>query len=281
MDDISCAVIVPAGPNDDTVDTLRSVRRYMESRYRIIVVDDTGGTLADVTDVDVIAAPSGAPGGQGGLWVKLAAGYRHALRVMDPDVVLRLDADALMIGPGLVPAAAARFAADPGVGMLGSYRVGTDGGRRDWSPAARILATETGPLGLRHPAARRTLRRLRDAAARTGYVPGEHPLGACYLHSGAAVRRIAELGLLDLPELAASGLGEDHIFGLVTMAAGFRIADFGGPADPLAVSWKGLPQHPAELVARGKLVTHSVRSYQGLTEPEIRAYFGSIRGGAT
>ena len=38
---------------------------------------------------------------------------------------------------------------------------------------------------------------------------------------------------------------------LLTIAAGFRIGDFGGPADPLALRWRGLPAHPAELLAGG------------------------------
>jgi hypothetical protein len=282
MVDISCAVVVPAGPADDTLDTLDSVLQYVSPPRRVIVVDDTGGRLAglDRPDVDVIPAPPRAPGGQGGLWVKLCAGYRHALDTFDPDIILRLDADALMLGPGLVERAGAKFhggrsTSHRPLGMLGSYRIGPDGGRRDWTPAARLLALEAGVLGLRRPAVRRTLRNLLTAA--TGYRSGEHPLGACYLHTAAAVRAMRAAGYLDLPELAASGLGEDHLFALATVAAGFRIDDFGGPDDPLAVTWKGLPDAPERLVARGKLVTHSVRSYGTLTEPQIRARFRALR----
>jgi hypothetical protein len=64
---------------------------------------------------------------------------------------------------------------------------------------------------------------------------------------------------------------------LMTVASGYKIADFGGPEHPLAVKWNGLPAHPAELLAKGKLVTHSVRSWGDLTEREIRSIFAQAR----
>ena len=67
---------------------------------------------------------------------------------------------------------------------------------------------------------------------------------------------------------------------LLTIAAGFRIGDFGGPADPLALRWHGLPAHPAELLAGVKLITHSVRSWGDLTEGQIRSIFAEARATA-
>jgi hypothetical protein len=64
---------------------------------------------------------------------------------------------------------------------------------------------------------------------------------------------------------------------LLTRAAGYRIGDFGGPIDPLALKWQGLPAHPADLLNAGKLVTHSVRSWQDLTERQIRDIFAKER----
>ena len=119
---------------------------------------------------------------------------------------------------------------------------------------------------------------LRSRADANGYEPGEHPLGGAYIHSGAAVRAMHRNGWLDLPLLAHSGMGEDHLFSLLTVAAGFRIADFGGPDDPLAVRWRGLPAHPSQLLADGKLVTHSVRSWEDLDEAAIRRLFAAARG---
>lgn len=74
-----------------------------------------------------------------------------------------------------------------------------------------------------------------------------------------------------------SNLCDDHIMPLLTVAGGYRIADFGGPADPLALRWRGLPAHPLDLLAAGKLATHSVRSWADLDEQQIRAIFAEAR----
>ena len=52
--------------------------------------------------------------------------------------------------------------------------------------------------------------------------------------------------------------------GLLTVAAGYRIADFGGPGDPTAMRWRGLPAHPHDLLSNQKLLTHSVRFWGSL-----------------
>ena len=281
---VQVAVIIPAGPHDDVADTMASVIRYTVPSRIVVVIDDTGppaggpGTIGGPwPDTVVLPAPGGAPGGQGGLWVKLATGYRWLLDRYEPAIILRLDADALIIGPGLEAAAETAFARDSRVGMLGSYRVGPDGGQRDASWASRRLRVEMGPRGLLHPKRRSTLRRCRRAARGHGYTDGESALGGAYLHRYQAAQSIDDRGWFSQPWLASSQLGEDHIMALLTVAAGHRIGDFGGPADPLALTWRGLPAHPADLLAAGKLVTHSVRSWPGLTEAQIRDLFARAR----
>ncbi len=288
---VRIAVVIPAGPRDDILDTLASVVEYTEPSRIIVVIDDTGTLAEDPApvrdlseDIAVIAAPPRAPGAYGGLWVKLAAGYTWVLDRFRPRVILRMDADALMLGAGIEAAAERAFARDPGTGMLGSYRIGPDGGPRDFSPAARILRAEEGMRGLVHPRCRSRVRHYARLARRNGYIPGEHALGAAYLHSYQAARDLHQAGWFREPRLAPASLGEDHLMAMLTIAAGYRIGDFGGPADPLALRWRGLPTHPSELLAAGKLITHSVRSWGDLTERQIRSIFagaratGSIRG---
>jgi hypothetical protein len=72
-------------------------------------------------------------------------------------------------------------------------------------------------------------------------------------------------------------VSEDHLFGLMAVAAGFRIGDFGGPDDPFALRWKGLPCGPEELLSRSKLVTHSVRSWADMDEGAVRRAFAEHR----
>lgn len=282
MRSTALAVVIPAGPADNVSDTVASVLHFTTSPRLIVVVDDTDQKLqssleAQSSDIRVIPAPARAPGALGGLWVKLAAGYRCVLETFPFDVLLRLDADALVIGSDIAEAAMGRFKTDAHLGMLGSYRVGPDGTPRSWKDAADVLRSECGLRGLDRPRMRSVLRILRSAATENGYVSGEHPLGGAYLHSAAAVRAIASRGWLDLPALRHSHLGEDHLFALLTVAAGFRIGDFGGPDDPLALRWKGLSAAPADLLASNKLVVHSVRFWDHLGEDEIRAIFAEAR----
>jgi len=281
---VRIAVVIPAGPRDDIADTLASVVHYTDPARVILVIDDTSdpGCPARLRalspDVVVLPAVGGVPAGAlGGLWAKVSAGYRWLLDRYEPGLTLRLDADALMIGRGLEEAAEQAFTASPGVGLLGSYRAGPDGGTRDFTGVARQLRRETGLTGLRKPRLRAALRRRVALARRHGYLDGEHVLGSACLHSYPALAAMRRGGLLDQPWLAASRLGDDHILSLLTLAAGFRIGDFGGPADPLALRWQGLPAHPDDLLAARKLVTHSVRSWRELDEREIRARFARAR----
>jgi hypothetical protein len=278
---VRIAVVIPAGPGDDIADTLASVLRYTDSSRIVVIVDDTSSASAVhpelTSDVMIIRARPARPGTQGGLWLKTAPAYRWILRRYQPGIVLRLDADAVILGPGLEAAAEQAFRRDPGVGLLGAYRVGPDGGSRDFLPAARRLRAEIGPPGLRHPKLRAGLRGYVRLARHYGYVDGEHVLGCAFLLRAEAIRDIHGSGGFSQSWLEESRLGDDQIMALMTVAAGYKLGDFGGPADPLALKWKGLPAHPAELLARGKLVTHSVRSWGDLTERQIRHTFAAAR----
>jgi hypothetical protein len=201
--------------------------------------------------------------------------FSYAIENAQFDVLLRLDTDALLLGPGLAEAAAAQFHAKADVGALGAYRIGPDGGIRDWTSARRLVRAHTGLRGLRYLSCRRTLRGL--VASAPGYVLGEHALGGAVIYRGEMLREIYRRGLLKFPELANSRLGEDHIFGLITVASGYRTDDFSKPGDPMAARWKGLPFSPDELLKSGKLVTHSIRSWNGMSEQEIRDHFAEVR----
>jgi hypothetical protein len=284
---VRIAVIVPAGPRDDVLDTVSSVVQYTGPSRVILVVDDAGqaadGSRAAALrslspDVTVMPAPSVRQALFGGLWAKLGAGYRWILERYEPGLVLRLDADALMIGAGIEQAAEDAFGADPRVGLLGAYRVGPDDGLRDFSWAARQIRAAAGLPGFLHPRRRLAVRRYLRLARGHGYTDGEHALGGAYLHSYAALSRIRAHGwLAEAPMFTGAMIGDDHLISLMTVAAGYRIADFSGSADPMALTWRGLPAHPADLLARGKLVTHSVRSWGDLTEAEIRGIFAAAR----
>src|SRR6266568_2846451 len=109
---VRSAVIIPAGPRDDILDTLASVVEYTDPSRIIVVIDDTGTLAArsahirDLSeDIVVIPPPATVPGILGGLWVKVAVGYTWLLERFRPGIILRMDADALMLGRGIEPAA--------------------------------------------------------------------------------------------------------------------------------------------------------------------------------
>ena len=279
-------VVLPVGPNDSEAafDTLASALYYLDQSRIIVVIDDTGGgpgfgqRVSKLSpDIVVLPSPPRSAGGLGGLWVKIAAGYQWILQRHEPGIILRLDADALIIGSGIEERAAREFDQDPKVGLLGSYRIDANGAPRDWSWAAWRFRSEAGVRGMRHPSRWLRLRELLALARQHDYTEGEHVLGGSYIHSFRAADDIYARGWFAQPCFATSLLGEDHIMSLLAVAAGYRIADFGRPEDPMALKWRGLPAHPEELLANKKLVTHSVRSWEDLAEDEIRGIFRTVR----
>lgn len=282
MDRPALAVVIPAGPSDDILDTVASVVAYTEAPRLIVVVDDginckRAALESFSSDVHVMRAPDLPHGTLGNLWMKLGAGYQYALENCYFDVLLRLDADALLIGPGIAEAAAKRFESESDLGLIGSYRVGPDGGLRNWTEAATVLSRECGLRGLDRPRMRRMLREIRSEAKSNGYVGGAQVLGGAYIHSRDAALALKDRGWLDISPLRQSHLGEDQLATLLTVAAGFKVSDYGGPEDPLALRWKGLPSSPQDLLERQKLVVHSVRFWEDMKESEIRAVFAHAR----
>lgn len=281
---VRVAVIIPAGPRDDVLDTLASVVHYTDSSRVIVVVDDTRTLTNSVksirelsSDIVLMPAPPRASGGMGGLWVKLAAGYRWVLERYEPRVLLRLDADALVIGYGIEECAEQVFERYPGVGLLGACRIGPDGGMRNFSWAARRVRAEAGFRGRLHPRCRSNLRYFLELARQNGYTDGENALGGAYIHSYQAAMALYERGWFRQPWLAKSRLGEDHIMSLLTVAAGYQLGEFSRPTDPMALKQQGLPMHPAELLKERKLVTHSVRFWSHLNEADVRGIFAQAR----
>jgi hypothetical protein len=273
------AVLICSAPRDDVVDTVDSVRTFLPD-CRIVVIDDG---IPDVRgnglpgDVTVLPPLNYQRNTFGGLWMKYCYGLKFIMVNYPSDFILKLDADALVVAPGL-GTEIERVFADPQVGLAGVYRIDPSGGRRDFSPIARAIAAET--EGLRswiRPIARGPLRSLLVEAQRHGYEAGEHALGAANVFRTKMLEDWARRGWLDLKGLRTSHVPEDALLSLTTRAAGFTIAELGGRGGPLAVTWKGLPASPPQLAASGALVVHSVRSWKEWTESEIRSFFRDRR----
>lgn len=282
-----CRVVylLPVGPGgDDYIDTLKSVMTWADPSRQIILLDDRGGVGdelrragVDAADIRVITAREAPSGAHGGLWWKVAGALEEALAQCRFEMLVRLDTDALLLGPGLEDVAEERFRADPALGTLGGFRVRSDGSRRDFSKAGRDLRREAGPLGrmLGRPAA--TLSELLALADAAGYEDGEHVIACVQVWRHATLAAFAESGWLGRDDLARSRCSDDFIFGAMVRAHGFVSGDLGGPGQPLAITWRGLPADPEEILADGALATHSVRTWGGRSEADNRAVFAAHR----
>lgn len=282
-------IVIPVGPAEAAasyLDTLDSIATFAEATTRVLLLDDTrradfNASVAGA-EVDVaVLRGRGRSGVYGALSALVCRGLAHAVGSMAASQVLRMDSDAVMTGPGLEAAAGAALAADHSVGALGSFRTGPTGATRDFRPAAELLERDLGRRGARHPVWALTVRRLVRDAERHGYERGEHALGAALMVSRPLVEAAVDRGWMSAsggpPGVVHSLLGDDHLLGLLTRATGFRTADFGRPGEPLAVSWRGLPASPEELVRSNVSVVHSVKSWGGHGETDIRAEFRRLR----
>ncbi len=286
----NCRVVylLPVGPGaDDYIDTLESVTAWADPSRQIILIDDRGDVGAelsragvDTSDMRVVPAREAPTGARGGLWWKVAGAIEQALAPCRFEMLVRLDTDALLLQSGLEDAAAERFRADPLLGTLGGFRLKSDGSRRDFSAAGKDLRREAGLPGrlLGRPAP--SLAELLAQADAAGYEDGEHVIACVQIWRHAALAAFAKSGWLARDDLARSRCSDDFIFGAMVRAHGFHSGDFGGPGQPLAVSWRGLPADPEEILARGTLATHSVRSWGGRSEADNRAVFAAHRQAA-
>lgn len=286
----SCIVVIPVGPRTEISflnDTLRSVFDNARTSSKVLLIDNTQEGLAKPVihrheEIDFLRCANRrrAKPLYGGLYFNLSKSWRVILERYDFDTILRLDDDALMIGPGADREAVEFFAAHPDVGCLGSYRFTCLGDRRDFTPAQRLLRHETSVMGaLSHPRRWRSIRRVRRLARRHGYDDGEHCLGAAAFYSRVCIERLVQLNFLERAELRQSKLGEDHIFGMMVRAAGLQLDDFATEGKPLGLAWQGLPASPAVLMKMGKKIVHSVKSHGGRDQGQIRAEFRRLAAG--
>lgn len=279
---VRLVVLIPAGPFDDILDTVDSVLTYVGASTVVVVIDDTGrpgvaSTLAAADPRVVVLPAGGSTDTRGALFVQLAEAYRYILEHYQFAALLRLDADALVIGPEPEAEAIEIFRGNPAIGMLGSHRLDCNGNPRRFRDAERYLRREAGLLGLVRPHRRALLRSIIALAVDNGYEAGEHCLGAAYLHSFACVEELCRREWFGSEILMQSMIPEDHLFGVVTLAAGFQLGDYATGDFPLGLQWRGLPASPGELRQRKKKIIHSVRFWQDLGENDIRSEFARER----
>ena len=280
-------VVMPVGPRcrmQYVSDTIRSLNVHAPERYPVILIDDsqmgTGKALQDIFPDQVVVLPVQKNRGKaGGLYSSLCEAFCYALDHYHFRLVLRMDTDALVIGQDPAAEALAYFDLHPETGMAGSYisrRFAPDGfgNMQDNAyPRNTLLVGTCTWKFIRRPRVNWTLRKLMFRAFLNGYELGENIQGGAYFISCNCLMLLRQEGLLPLRILSRSILMEDHLFSLLTRAAGMQLGDLGGSDGPFGCVWKGLPAAPESLLQSGKKIIHSVRSWKNLDEQEIRLYF--------
>jgi len=307
------AVLIPAGPGkpevDRVADLLESLYRFEPSVSRVVVVDDgpeagrdlrsVAGPLRDRTSVITNPRARDADWWTEGVLVGIAAGLELLLADRDVEWVLRMDTDALVIGP-VSETVTAAFAADPQLGMVGCYDRECDGSVRDFTDNwARTVRKYRMPISVwpgqlvparfrRWPKVPGSLfrssllgvgrerRRLIERAQANGYQLGEHCQGGAYAISMRAVRAMNTEGLLDCRLWRGTVLTEDVVMGIQVRALGFSMAGMADPGEPFGVTHQGLPGDPQYLVDAGYGVVHSVKTFNE-PEADLRRKFRQLR----
>jgi hypothetical protein len=287
------AVVMPVGPTSTEVDrcrdTIDSIVRLEPAVRWIVLVDDDAAPRdlvaavgAAETGVDVVRLdhllPSGVASVYERLTVSVLAGLRWVTRHTTADVVMKIDTDALVIAP--FADKLSRALADPAVGLIGSYDRTCNGEERSfdaWVALVQRAGRRRRLAAGRH--ARRARRLVREARA-AGYEWGEHVLACALAMPRIALDAIDAGGALDDPlAFAGAELADDPMLGILVRRAGFRLAGHVGEGETFAVAWRGLPDTPDRLVARGYAIIHSVKNDPRVTESEIRRYFATGRAG--
>lgn len=292
---IECLAITPVGPHSNiehVLDTVDSFLHYMPSTEAIMMVlDDTGADklsvrLHNYDNARVFAANGlrllgdNSYNTYGSLFVKQIRALDAVTREYEWKCLLRLDDDALLLGPAPYREALSAFKATPKVGMLGAYRRRGDGSTKDQAMAEKGKALISQLLckkGLTDLSMVILLLKLIFAAKKNHYRLGDMCTGGSFFLSRAAYDRFRTLWP-DVSCLQMSFLHDDLLFALHTAAAGYRLADFSDAEHVMAVNWRGLPMPLHELVSRRKKIVHPVKDPDDPTiERDIRDFFRERR----
>ncbi|MBV9491475.1 MAG: hypothetical protein JO069_17395 [Verrucomicrobia bacterium] len=303
------AVVCPVGPGEKEIERVRdlidSLEAFEPGNYHFVLVDDDQGSsrfhgIVPSSLRDRYIEVKNPRRGEGAGWaagcaVAVLAGLDELLRRRIPfTFALKLDTDSLVIGP-FSQVVTQEFHSDPRAGMIGTLRDPRLAERADEQvkPLGRALdklmkqftvwrGTAAGGVTVQIALWGR-FRRIRDTireAFINGFRVGEHCYGGGYALSRACVEALAARGLVSRPRIwIPTPLVEDMIMSLCVLSAGFTLQDFSGEQEPFAVRYRGLPDTPERLVARGHSIVHSVKDFnkQGLKEAELRSFFRELR----
>lgn len=279
---------MPAGPGvrDMLLDTYASAQASSPDEVALLVTDDwtPDSFAAAITSVvpDAVVVRTRVPsGGPPRLWPVTALAIQTALTHFDFDYLVKLDSDALVVGPGwaqdidnAIRVAEQEIPSTP-VGIAGAFRQRPDGELEVDEPYHRRVLDGEGPHDER-------VADWRSRAITGGWPDGSIVQGGCLVLSRACCDAIVAEGALKYRPRLRTIVSEDLLLTVLAYALGFRALSLGGPDGPLAIANKHLPLPLDELLDPGSrwLVTHSTKvGLDGEPEAEIRQRARAARAG--
>lgn len=269
-------VVVSAASDGEWIgirDLLDSLTTYLDCNYEVVVADDatTDGTHERLLDAGCWVVRNPQKCYLAGLDLTLRRAYLEAHRLFESPIYLKIDPDALVIGPGLLNALQTAFCTSPETGLLGTFHTDWNGEPRDLSYWRDRMTRRRKELGSPY-----------DMAIRNGYQVGDGVQGGAYALSHDCLDAIIRHGWLHgkggyrPARIKGRQIAEDSLITMLTYAAGFKAQDIGGPGQPFGIWDIGLPMPPEELVRQNRLVTHAIK-YQEADALAVRDYFRARR----
>jgi hypothetical protein len=252
-------VIVLAASNGErplVEDLLDSFRVHFNCDYEVVVADDctSDGTYDALLASRCWVVRNPSKLGLSGVDLTLRRAFLEAFLLFAAPAYLKIDPDALVIGPGLPEFLVHSFASNPEAGLIGSYRLDPHGRPRDLSYwRERMIQRQADFL----PVYR--------AAVANGYHPGEGVQGGAYAISHQCLGEIIRRkwlhgggGYRPSPH-EPTCVAEDSLIAMLTYTAGYTVLDVGGLNSPFAVQHKKLTFSLQELLLQNRLVVHPLK----------------------
>jgi len=219
-----------------------------------------------------------------GLYTTLSNIYSYALDNFDFNALLRMDTDAMIIGPEPETQILDFFKNNPSIGLAGRYvkglkspdqfgNVWMNGGREPYVAIAKMFTK----FYIRHPFINWRIRKMIFKAINQGYELGDLIFGGAYAFSRVGLEKLRENNLLPMKNVLGGDLEEDHFFSMLMVSTGLGLGDLASRDLPFACTWKGLPASPETLFQANKKIIHSTRFWGEMKEEEIRNFFKAKR----
>ncbi len=303
------AVVLPIGPsNEDVTRAYTAINSLVawepQVRCCIIVEDREAPAELDKS----ILCPSSCRtialknprrgrgyGHTGGLFAGIVTALDWINVHIDVDFVLKLDADALVIGR-FAYAITSLLVQSPETGIVGTLGISCNPDRRPLQDARRepdllrlrrLLPqvplegmgknVRIDGLGLVPVQLLRSFNAIRahvDRAVANGYRTSDYCQGGAYAVSRVMLKRMAAFGYLASPEpWIWLPVGEDMAMAMYASAVGLGLQDASNPGQPFAVQAGPPPYPPGMLLELGYSIVHSVRNDPIHSEEAITEFF--------